>query len=173
MNLKTLVTETCLLLFACAAVALPAAPVKLEWGASVSPDVVGYALYGGPIGSPFTIRIDAGLTTSASIAGLTVGAEYVFGVVAYDLNGNESDLSNLVTFTPEAVEFLKLRQLADGSMNITFSVAPNEACSVEYTDALSPANWQTLTSLIADNSGAAIANEPGQAPQRFFRVSIP
>jgi hypothetical protein len=65
-----------------------------------SPDsrVVGYKLYYEESGKSM-ITVNLGSKTSYELSNLTEGATYYFAASAYDKNGNESDLSEVLTYT--------------------------------------------------------------------------
>ncbi|MGC8755359.1 MAG: CFI-box-CTERM domain-containing protein [bacterium] len=76
----------------------------LSWTASPSQYIGGYYVYYST--APFDINTlpstvaDAKNTTSYTLSGLSDGVLYYLGVVAYDLAGNTSGLSNIATVTP-------------------------------------------------------------------------
>ena len=147
----------------------PACLLTLQWGQSPDPGIAGYALYYGPEDAPLINRTDIGLQTTAVVAGLTASVEYSFYVVAYDIDLNESAPSNLLLYSPKAISELKLSQASGGAMNVSFTVAPGAACRVEYTDTLTPPNWNLLTTANGDSNGVVTINDPIVAGSRFYR----
>src|SRR5580692_1846458 len=79
------------------------APVTLGWSASTDPSVVGYAVYYAQAGSITSTRQDAGSALQATILNLDTATNYVFSVVAYDAEGDESEPSSLIGYSPTAV----------------------------------------------------------------------
>lgn len=71
--------------------------VRLEWNASVSPEVVGYEVHYGLSSGQYSTIVDAGMATSAAIAGLTIGQTYYFAATAYDSEDRSSTYSNEVS----------------------------------------------------------------------------
>jgi hypothetical protein len=153
----------------------PACLLKLEWQSSSDPTVVGYALYYGVNGGPLTNRVDAGPATAIVLNSLMAPDSYSFYVVAYDEDSAESDPSNFLLYTAQAISSFKLSSLPNGGMTLSFNVAPGAACHVEYTDTLTPANWRMLTATTGDSNGVVSVVENGTAPSgsRFYRAVVP
>lgn len=76
-----------------------AGDVSLAWDPVSAPNLAGYRLYYSQTPSSYTTYIDAGLSTTATVPGLTAGQTYYFVVTAYDTAGEESGASNTVTVT--------------------------------------------------------------------------
>jgi autotransporter-associated beta strand protein len=65
-------------------------------------------------------------------------------------------------------------QTATGAGSGTFTGSPNTSYTVQYTDSLSPINWQTLAVVKTDGSGVGSYSDPGPLPSmRFYRISTP
>ncbi len=145
--------------------------LNLEWQPSPDSGVAGYALYYGLAGAPLTTRMDVGLQTTALVKGLTASADYSFYVVAYDANQNEGTPSSPLFYTPEAISTIKLGQASGGAREISFRVAPEAVCRVEYTDTLTPPNWNLLTTAMGDSNGVVTISDPvvGAGGCRFYR----
>ncbi len=64
-----------------------------------------------------------------------------------------------------------IRTQSDGSVQLTFAGIPWWTYRIQYTESLSPPNWQTLTNLTADALGAYqyVDRPPTNAPSRFYR----
>ena len=63
---------------------------------------------------------------------------------------------------------------ATGAGTGTFTGSPNTSYTVQYTDSLTPINWQTLTVVTTDGSGNGSYTDPGPLPtQRYYRISSP
>lgn len=156
------------------AFARSASPLKLEWQSTDDDAVTGYALYYGPAGAAMTNRIDAGLSNAIFLTDLTAGADYAFYVVAYDSDQNESDPSNFLTYTAQAIDALRLTQSESGIVIISFNVSANASCHVEWTDTLTPPNWQFLASATGDSEGFVAIRDPDPAPSgcRFYRAAV-
>ena len=76
------------------------AQVTLVWEPVNHPDLVGYKIYQGNSSLNYDFPTDAGNWTSCTIGDLLEGETYYFAVTAYDINGNESDYSNEVSYSP-------------------------------------------------------------------------
>lgn len=155
--------------------ATPACLLKLEWQSSSDPSVTGYALYYGVAGGPLTNRVDVGMATAAVMNNLTASLNYSFYVVAYDTNRVESDPSNFLLYTTQAISSLRLSQVPGSGMSLSFNVAPGAACHVEYTDTLAPPNWQILNAATGDSNGVVNVVDSAMTPSgsRFYRVAVP
>ena len=145
--------------------------LTLEWQPSPDAGVAGYVLYYGADGTPLTNRVDVGMQTNAIVKGLIAAATYSFYVVAYDASQVEGLPSDPLFYTAPAISSLRLSQLSGGVMKISFHVAPGAACNVEYTDTLTPPNWNLLTIAIGDSNGLVTINDPVLAlgGSRFYR----
>jgi hypothetical protein len=73
--------------------------VTLAWDPSPDSSVAGYRLYDGVTSGTYTNVIDVGNATSATVTNLVRGVTYFFAVRAYDTNGQESVLSDEVSYT--------------------------------------------------------------------------
>ena len=63
---------------------------------------------------------------------------------------------------------------ATGAGTGTFIGTPSTSYTIQYTDSLSPINWQTLTVVTTDPSGIGSYADPGPLPsQRYYRISTP
>jgi len=151
-----------------------ACPLKLEWQSSGDPTVTGYALYYGAAGDPMTNRVDVGAGTSVVLDDLAAETDYSFYVVAYDSDQNESEPSNFLLYTAHAISALTLDASIPGTMTISFSVAPYADCHVEYTDTLSPPDWQLLALATGDADGTVTIIDEVPAPGgcRFYRAAV-
>jgi len=68
-----------------------------------------------------------------------------------------------------------IAKMGDGSVQLTFAGIPGETYHLEYSESLSPPNWQALTNQSADSSGVLqFADWPANnAPARFYRAVWP
>src|SRR5258708_20254013 len=73
--------------------------VTLAWGQNTEPDIAGYRLKYGSSSGVYTQTIDAGTTTTGTVANLSAGSTTFFVVTAYDTAGMESLPSNEASFT--------------------------------------------------------------------------
>ena len=73
--------------------------VGLSWDPSPSSDSAGYNVYYGSESGNYTTLISVGNNTNAQITGLRGGVTYYFAVSAYGDSGQESELSNEVSYT--------------------------------------------------------------------------
>ncbi|MGA2173339.1 MAG: immunoglobulin domain-containing protein, partial [Verrucomicrobiota bacterium] len=75
---------------------------------------------------------------------------------------------------PQPLHFA-IGRMGDGSLQLTFDGIPGETYHLEYSDSLSPPNWQVLTNQTGDGFGVLqfgdwpVTNAPG----RFYRAVWP
>jgi hypothetical protein len=153
--------------------AAPGCVCELQWNASPSSGIAGYAIYYGISGSGVTTRIDAGLSLSYTITGLAPSTTYSFYVVVYDAFGDESPPSNVALFSTPPISPVQFTQTSAGTVNIQLLVSPGAACEVEYTPTLNPPAWTVITNTAGDSNGLVNITELMSGPQGFFRALIP
>lgn len=73
--------------------------LRVEWQASVAPDVAGYWVGYGDHPNSFILK-HAGQATSYTFTNLVVGTTYYVSAQAYDQEGNQSGFSNVITGNP-------------------------------------------------------------------------
>jgi hypothetical protein len=61
---------------------------------------------------------------------------------------------------------------AGNTLSFSFPTTTGLTNIVQYTDSLSPANWQTLSNVVGNGSAALIIDPSGAVPERFYRVSF-
>jgi len=83
---------------ACSCVTAFAGEVGLAWDAKTEPEIVGYRIYYGVVSTGEVRSIDVGNVTTYRVTGLDPDS-YHLCVTAYDLPGNETGCSNVVSIT--------------------------------------------------------------------------
>jgi hypothetical protein len=73
--------------------------VTLAWDANTDAGVTGYRVHYGTSSRSYTLNLDAGSATTATVNGLSPSYTYYFAVEAYNSGGTESAPSNEVSFT--------------------------------------------------------------------------
>ena len=73
--------------------------ITLAWDPNADLDIAGYKIYYGTIRRNYTFKVDVGKYESVTISSLVPGKTYYFAVTAYDLNGNESDFSDEISYS--------------------------------------------------------------------------
>lgn len=71
--------------------------VDFAWDANSDGVTTGYKIYYGSQSGNYTQFINVGSNLQATISNLSVPATYYFAVVAYDVDGNESPVSDEVS----------------------------------------------------------------------------
>ncbi len=106
--MKSIVTllMVCLLYICCSGYAV-AQDVEggftVGWNQNTESDLAGYKIYYGTEPGNYTMVIDVGLKTSATVKGLTLDAEYYTAVTAYDTWKNESGYSIEIMVTAKDI----------------------------------------------------------------------
>ena len=78
--------------------------VTLAWDSDTASDLAGYVLYYGYGSGSYSMSVDVGNYTSASLAGLDEGKTYYFVATAYNIEGYESSFSNEVSYSVPVIE---------------------------------------------------------------------
>jgi hypothetical protein len=73
--------------------------VTLEWDPNSEPDLAGYRIYVGYSSGNYQYFADAGNHTSLVFNNGQAGTTYFFVATAYDMSGNESEISNEIKYT--------------------------------------------------------------------------
>ena len=62
--------------------------------------------------------------------------------------------------------------LTVGQVRFLLPTEPGMTCHVEYTESLSPANWQVFQTIVGDGTTVTVTDAATNAPQRFYRVRV-
>jgi hypothetical protein len=92
-------------------------------------------------------------------------------------NDGVSNLQEFIAGTDprDDESFLAIEKIETGANPaVTFDAAPNRSYTIQYTDSLSPANWQKLSDVFggATGSEARVPDQPG-AGTRYYRIVTP
>jgi hypothetical protein len=115
------------------------AQTTLSWNASTSSGVSGYKLYYGTASGAYSQSVDAGNTTSYTVASLADGQKYYFAAKAYNSTGNLSAYSSEVSYsTPAppplaAVYTISASAGSGGSISPAGSVAVSKGLNQSYS----------------------------------------
>ena len=163
---------------------ITACPVTLAWNQSANNMVAGYAVYFAPANSTAYTRVDTGMSNSVTLSGFATGTTYSFYVVAYDANGQESDPSNQLTYSPPAITPVRCKKVS-GQLAVQFRSAPGALCQIQYKDSMAPNElvlsgkryvetnpWLLLGSTYSDANGNVSIVDPtaSQVPCRIYRA---
>ncbi len=145
--------------------------LALVWSPSTTTSVAGYHIYYGDDGTNFQYVLDTGTNTSYLVSGLQEGQTNSFAVTAYDSQGVESDLSNLISYiVPGAVKVARKAGARSPSV-INFSVAPGHTYKVQASVNLTTWStiWQTTST---SNAWAQFQDVEGaNLKMRFYRLA--
>ena len=75
--------------------------------------------------------------------------------------------------TPAPVLFVPAAALGGGQVRFLLPTEPGVTCHVEYTESLSPANWQVFQTIVGDGTTVTVIDSTTNARQKFFRVRMP
>ena len=73
---------------------------------------------------------------------------------------------------PAPLLFVPAAALNAGQVRFLLPTEPGVTCHVEYTESLSPANWQVFRTIVGDGTTVTITDSITNGPQRFFRVRM-
>ncbi|HXT39896.1 MAG TPA: DNRLRE domain-containing protein [Candidatus Angelobacter sp.] len=159
----------------------PGAAVDTDYAATVSSS----ALIDGPGGYPLpsTSALIADVQswlddTNSNLGWILVCTDEATPFTSHRLSSRESASgapSLLIEYTP-AQSPLQISALnsAAGKMSFQFNARAQQTYAVEFTDALSPPNWQTLTNIPAQSTTTNIAISIDTAGDRLFcRIRTP
>jgi hypothetical protein len=109
-------------------------------------------------------------------AGMTNNDSFTY-TVSDSLGGSSSGTVNIQVQETSQGENLAIQNLGGGSYQITGSGIPGETYRLQYSDSLTPLNWQFLTggSVTADaNGNLSFSDNSGDTnPVRFYRTVYP
>ncbi len=74
--------------------------VIIQWDANTESDLAGYIVYKGKDRNNFIDSFDVGNKTSFIDTNVVIDSSYYYAVVAYDIDGNKSQLSEIIEITP-------------------------------------------------------------------------
>lgn len=143
--------------------------VKLAWKESPSPDVIGYRVYYGTASGNYTASVVVGNVTKATVPGLEHGTTYFLAVSAISSDGQESAISNEVSFLP-GLHQTKLRFTSNGSMIVAVGGLIGRRYDIEATEDLR--TWTVISTVTTGPSGTVGFSDPDAArfPKRFYRT---
>ena len=150
--------------------AKPAPGLLLAWKPSPDPSVVGYAVLYGTNSGSYTMRIDVGNQTNATIQLPKNGATYYITVVACAFDGMESLPSNEVSYVPPGG--LSIFQSASSpNQLIRFSVGRDQEWQLQVSEDL--VDWRILSQItaLADGWIDLVDSAPRSGPARFYRLA--
>jgi hypothetical protein len=155
--------------FACA----KAATVSLEWNQSSDLNVAGYNIYYGTASGNYTSKVTIGNVSDITISNLTAGIAYYFAATAFNVDGNESVLSNEAMFIIPGVLVLSQGTNPGEPMVINFPVEPSHWYEVQASVDLQ--SWSTIWQTdVADTNDWIQFSDPETAafPSRFYRLVL-
>jgi hypothetical protein len=89
-----------------------------------------------------------------------------------DANGKTATATVTINSGPAVTQTRQLESVSAGEGS--FYGVPNTSYTVEYTDSLDPADWQTLTTVTTDANGLASFTDPAPPEgERYYRITYP
>jgi hypothetical protein len=146
-----------------------ATKVTLAWNPSPDAHVAGYRIWYGVSSRTYTNAVPVGLTTNATVTGLTPGVTYYIAATAYsDIGIEDSEFSNEVSYQPPiesgTINLSGLTQTYDGlSKTVTATTVPaGLSVSVTYNGSVSaPVNvgsYQVVARVMDPGYSAVVTN---------------
>jgi hypothetical protein len=158
----------------------PLTSVRLSWDANPEPDVVGYRVYYGGSSGTYTDSIDVSAVTTAEVAGLLVGANYYFVVVAFNQSGLESDFSDELSVLAKAASLpvgavpaqIGGFSRIDGKTMGFDIVGGAEVTELRIYGSSDLKEWELLETVSGSVSAKVLVQDPEAlgAPRRFYRL---
>jgi hypothetical protein len=153
--------------------------VALAWNPSPDPNATGYYLCWGLASGLCTNLLDAGNSTSVTVAGLATNVTYYFTIVTYDAAGDESPPSNEITYavpvgSPPAVgPALSIGFAGAGAGAAAhFSFPGSAGTTYDLQASQDLQQWETLCTTNCASDGPIVFEDPemGIYPRRFYRL---
>ncbi|MDY6949963.1 MAG: fibronectin type III domain-containing protein [Thermodesulfobacteriota bacterium] len=91
--------------------------LMLRWNPNTESDIAGYKLHYGSASRNYECAVDVGNETNYTLSGLQSGKAYYCAASAYDIQGNESDLSEEVVRVVSSAEETVYEDGEDGTVN--------------------------------------------------------
>ncbi len=143
-----------------------AGQITLTWDANTEPHLSGYKIHYGQASRNYDHQIDVGNQTTYSLATPSGDQTTYFAVTAYDSNGQESDFSKEVSWTPS--------QTQTGSLSVAITPAEAEADGARWR--VSGGAWkksgQTVSGLITGTHTVEFSSISGWSRPANQSVSI-
>jgi hypothetical protein len=147
-------------------------------------------------GAYSVVVYNSSAATASENAYVSIGADYdrdgmddnwelAHGFNPFDASDANADadgdgISNLQEYVAgtdphDNSSYLSVDKIEPGAnTTITFNAAPGRSYTIEFTDSLSPANWQKLTDVFGgDNGWTAQVNDQPPVSTRYYRIVTP
>jgi hypothetical protein len=134
------------------------AQVTVAWDPVTASGLAGYNVYYGTASGNYSLKVNAGNQTSATISGLAEGATYYFVATDYNTAGVESGFSNEVKFTvaSSCSYTISPTSASVGAGGGTGQVTVTTGSTCSWTTS-NPVSWVTITSG-ASGTGSGIVS---------------
>lgn len=154
----------------------PDPSIVLDWDPSISADVAGYNVYYGTESGIYSDTINLANVTAADIYDLTPGTTYYFAISSSDSAGNESALSEEISFTytpPPPPVTLQAQTFNDDNgqpyvMAITATGSGDNWWEMDYSTDLQ--TWNPYTYGYGSDVTVLVWLAETSEPQMFFRL---
>ena len=120
--------------------------------------------------------VSAGTDTNTTVTGLDLNNTYNVAVFSYSGSGSSITYNHLPAVSSISIppnQILAQLDVKSGNANISFTANPGEWYWLQYSDSLSPANWQNLLPepVLAYSPVMSVQGiVAGFSPQRFYRL---
>jgi hypothetical protein len=153
--------------------------VTLAWDPSPDSWVSGYAVQYGTVSGSYTVRLDVGPVTTATVTNLMPGVTYYFVVTAYTSDGLESLPSNEVSYTVPAVTpdtplVIANLTLTTAGARVAWATVPGATYQLVYKDDFGDSLWLPASlELVATNTQLSCLDATaGVGSRRFYAVVL-
>ena len=145
--------------------------LTFSWDPSPSPDVVGYHLYYGVASGVYTQTNILGEVMNSTVSGLLSGVTYYFALRAVGTYGQESDLSDEISYR-QAIPGAQMQISSVGGGQFTLTVNGTAGHSYDLEATTDFQIWSVIGTATLDASGSMDFTDPNAAnfPQRFYRT---
>lgn len=72
--------------------------LSLAWDPNNEPHIAGYKVYYGTVSRDYIFEVDVGNNTSVTISDLELSKTYYFAITAYNVDGDESNFSDEISY---------------------------------------------------------------------------
>ena len=143
--------------------------VTLAWQPSSSSNVTGYRVYYGPASGNYTNSVLVGNVTTNTVSGLASGDTYYFAVTAVAAGGQESPVSNQVSFVP-GVQTVRIHTASAKQFVLTVSGLIGHTYQIQATQDFK--TWTTIGTVTLGAGGSLDFTDTNAAsyPHRFYRT---
>ncbi|MEI6193824.1 MAG: fibronectin type III domain-containing protein [Verrucomicrobiota bacterium] len=150
--------------------------LTLAWNPSPSSEIVACHLYYGTVSGEYTNIVVVGDVTTVTVPGLLPGVTYFFAITAVNVDGQESDFSNEISYrqelaqAPPTIAQLQIQSVSDTEVDLSATGPAGHTYEIEATEDF--LTWTVIGTGTLD-AGGSLNFTDIDAPnysQRFYRL---